>query len=101
MLGQVGFGFVGIRVGKASFVFDFILPYVFVLHQCVVARIWPSQSLIDMTFTPEIKATPTSVQGISVDFYFRMDVASPYRPETCSKLQCAIRTYISLKGRCP
>jgi hypothetical protein len=28
------------------FVFDFILHYVFVLHECVVARIRPSQSLI-------------------------------------------------------
>jgi hypothetical protein len=45
------------------FVFDFILHYVFVLHQCVVARIRPSQSLIDMTCTPEKKSTPTSVQG--------------------------------------
>jgi hypothetical protein len=37
------------------FVFDFILHYVFVLLQCAVARMRPSQSLIDMTCTPEIK----------------------------------------------
>jgi hypothetical protein len=48
---------------KICFVFDFILHYVFVLHQCVVARIQPSQSLIDMTCTPEMKATPASAKG--------------------------------------
>jgi len=65
--------------------FDFILDYVFVLHQCVVAGIRPSQSLIDMICTPEIQATPALVQGVQVDFFVHMDFASPYRPETCSK----------------
>jgi hypothetical protein len=41
-------------------VFDFMLHYVFVLYQCVVA----SHSLIDMACTPEIQATPASVQGV-------------------------------------
>jgi len=31
-------------------VFGFILHYIFVVHQCVVARIRPSQSFIDMTY---------------------------------------------------
>jgi hypothetical protein len=46
------------------FVFGFILQFVFVLHQCVVDRIRPSQFVINMTLTPEIKATPVSVQGV-------------------------------------
>jgi hypothetical protein len=52
------------------FVFDFILHYVFVLHQCVVARIRPSQSLIDMTCTPEIKATLARLNASSSTFMF-------------------------------
>jgi hypothetical protein len=52
------------------FVFDFILHNVFVLHQCVVARIRPSQSLLDMTCMPEIKATPASVHGVKSTFMF-------------------------------
>jgi hypothetical protein len=67
------------------FVFDFILHSVFVLHQCVVARIRTSQFLIEMTCTPEIKAAPASVHGVLVDFYVHMDFTSPYRPESCSK----------------
>jgi hypothetical protein len=51
-------------VGVICLVFGFILRYVFVLHKFVMAMIWPSQSLIDMTCTPEIKATPASVQGV-------------------------------------
>jgi hypothetical protein len=73
----------GRRVGMICF--DFILDYIFVLHQCVVAGIRPSQSLIDMICTPEIQATPALVQGVQVDFFVHMDFASPYRPETCSK----------------
>jgi hypothetical protein len=38
-----------------------------------------------MTGTPEMKATPVSLQGVKVDFYVHMDFGSPYRPETCSK----------------
>jgi hypothetical protein len=52
-------------VGIICFVFGFILHYaLFVLRQCVVARIRSSQSLIDMTRTLEIKTTPSSVQGV-------------------------------------
>jgi hypothetical protein len=65
--------------------FDFILLCVFVLHQCVAARIRPSQSLIDVTYTPEMKATPASVPVVYIDFYVHMDFASPYQRETCSK----------------
>jgi hypothetical protein len=54
----------GRTVGMVCFVFDFILQYIFVLHQRIVAKIRSSQSLINMTCTPEIKATPTSVQGV-------------------------------------
>jgi hypothetical protein len=43
--------------------FAFTFYFVFVLHQCGVARIRPSQFSVDMTDTPEIKATPASVQG--------------------------------------
>jgi hypothetical protein len=67
------------------FVFDFILHYVCVLHQCVVAKIWPSQSLIDMTWTPDIKTTPALVQSVYADFYVDMGFASLYRPETFLK----------------
>jgi hypothetical protein len=56
--------YTGRTIGMIYFLFDFILHYVFVLHQCLVARIRPSESLIDMTCTPEIKATLASVQGI-------------------------------------
>jgi len=52
------------------FVFDVILHYVLVLHQCLVAKIRPSHSLINMTCTPEIKATPASVQGSRSTFTF-------------------------------
>jgi hypothetical protein len=75
----------GRTVSMICFVFDFILRYVFVLHKYAVARIQLPLSLIDMTGTPEVKATPASVQGVHVNFYVHMDFASPYRPETCSK----------------
>jgi hypothetical protein len=55
------------------FVFDFILHFVFVLHQYVEAIIWPSQPLVDMKYMPEIKATPASVPGVKFDFYIHMD----------------------------
>jgi hypothetical protein len=42
------------------------------LHKCVVPRIRPSQSFIDMTCTPEIKATPASVQGVSRSTFMLM-----------------------------
>jgi hypothetical protein len=58
-------------------------------------RNWPLQSLIDMICTPDINATSASVQSVLVDFYVHMDFASPYRLETCSKLQCEFRTYVS------
>jgi hypothetical protein len=35
-------------------------------------------------FTPDTKATPASVQGVGIDFYIDMDLASPQRRETCS-----------------
>jgi hypothetical protein len=41
-----------------------VINYIFVLHQCVVASIGPSQSLTDIRCTPEIKETPASVQGV-------------------------------------
>jgi len=46
------------------FVFDFTLHYVFVLHQRVVDRIRPSNSLIGTTCTQEINVTLASVQGV-------------------------------------
>jgi len=51
------------------FIFDFTLHYIFVLHQCVVARIRQSKSLIG-TCTTEIKATPASVQASNSTFMF-------------------------------
>jgi hypothetical protein len=60
-LGVITFVWLGHNIGRTlgmiCFVFDFILHCVFVLHQCAVARIRPSQSLIDMTFMPEIMGT--------------------------------------------
>jgi hypothetical protein len=35
-------------------------------------------------FTADTKATPTSVQGVGVDFWIDMDFASSHRFETCS-----------------
>jgi hypothetical protein len=52
------------------FVFDFILHHVFFLHQWLVAMIRPSQCLLDVTCTPEIKATPASVHPSRSTFMF-------------------------------
>jgi hypothetical protein len=44
---------------------DFVLHYVFVFHECAVAKIRPSYTLIDTTYCrAETKATPASVQGV-------------------------------------
>jgi hypothetical protein len=50
------------------FVLDFILHYVFVSHQCVVARIRPSQSLIDRTCTPDKKRRWRRIRASSLTF---------------------------------
>jgi hypothetical protein len=62
------------------FVFDFILHTAYTVHACALTSILPSLPLIDITyFTPDIKATPASVQGVGVDFEIDMDFASPQR----------------------
>jgi hypothetical protein len=53
----------------SRFVFDFILPTAYTVDACALTSILPSLFLIDMTHcTPYTKATPASVQGVSVDF---------------------------------
>jgi len=56
-------------VGKICFVFDFILHTACTVDACALASILPSLSLIHMIYcTADTKATPTSVQGVGVDF---------------------------------
>jgi hypothetical protein len=82
------------------FVFNFSLHYVFLFHQCVLARIRPLHSSIDMTRTSGIKAKPASVQGV----YVHMDFASPYRKSVRNSsarfVRILARKYGALNVRC-
>jgi hypothetical protein len=56
-------------VGKICFDFDFILHIAYAVDACALTSILLSLSWIDMTHcTADTKATPTSVQGVGVDF---------------------------------
>jgi hypothetical protein len=57
------------EVQSDFFVFDFILHTAYTVDACVLTRILPSLSLIDMTYCKaDTKATSASVQGVGVDF---------------------------------
>jgi hypothetical protein len=59
----------GRTIGKICFVFDFILHTAFTA--CALTSILSSLSLIDKTYcTADTKATPASVQGVGVDFFY-------------------------------
>jgi hypothetical protein len=57
----VSLGWVGGKVGKICFVFDFILHTAYTVEPCELTSIMPSLSLIDMIyFTVDTKASPAS-----------------------------------------
>jgi len=54
--------YVGNRVDKICFVFDFILHTTYIVDACALTGILLSLSLIDTAYyTPDTKATPASV----------------------------------------
>jgi len=56
-------------VGKISLVLDFIFHTAYTVDARALTSIVPSLSLTDMIYcTADTKATPTSVQGVGVDF---------------------------------
>jgi hypothetical protein len=68
------------------FRFRIILHTAYTVDACALSSILPSLSLIDIIYcTADAKATPASVQGVGVNFYFRMDFASPLRYESCTQ----------------
>jgi len=73
-LGEFRLGWVRSTVGKICFVFDFIHT-AYTVYACALTSILPSLSLIDMIhFTVDTKVTPSSVQGVGVDFYILISV---------------------------
>jgi hypothetical protein len=79
------------------FVFDLIRHRAYNVDACALTSIQPTLSLIDMIYcTADTKATPTSVQGVGVDFETDMDSASPQRFERIrnriSRFRCDFRS---------